>query len=422
MGCNKSMIKNWKSNFLKIWAGQTVSILSSSILQFAIVWYLTDRTNSPLVLSIAMLFGFLPRAVLGPFIGAFIDRYDRKKIMIFADLFIAAVSLILVFAGISGEPLHLWIIYMVLFFRSLGSAFHDPTLQAVTPQMVPPEELVRSSGYSQALESVSMILSPALAAVLYSVWSLNAIIMLDVFGAIIAVITIMMSEVPSYADQVPTERSCVFTEVKEGFIILKSNNGLMGLVLVTMLYSLALMPISALFPLMSMSYFGGTSTHAGLVEVIFAIGLLIGSITLSVTGGTKNRMNSIIISYVMMTISLIVSGMLSKNQFSIFVVCSFFMGVSGPLFWGMYRSLLQQGYEQKYLGRVMALSNSITVIASPIGMTISGLFSEFFGAEKWFLVAGTMTAVATLICLFVPAIRNCGNVGEVGKTNERMPL
>lgn len=80
---------NWKRKFYAIWAGQAVSLITSAILQMAIIFYLTEKTGSAMVLSMASLVGFLPYAILGPAIGVLVDRHDRKKIMIGADLIIA---------------------------------------------------------------------------------------------------------------------------------------------------------------------------------------------------------------------------------------------------------------------------------------------------------------------------------------------
>ena len=65
---------NWQKKYYTIWIGQAFSQLSSSVLQFAVVWYLTDMTDSGLVLTLAMLMGFLPQGLLGPFVGVYIDR------------------------------------------------------------------------------------------------------------------------------------------------------------------------------------------------------------------------------------------------------------------------------------------------------------------------------------------------------------
>ena len=122
---------NWKRKFYAIWAGQAVSLITSAILQMAIIFYLTEKTGSAMVLSMASLVGFLPCAILGPAIGVLVDRHDRKKIMI---------------------------------IRSIGTALHTPALNAVTPLLVPEEQLTKCAGYSQSLQSISYIVSPAVAA------------------------------------------------------------------------------------------------------------------------------------------------------------------------------------------------------------------------------------------------------------------
>ena len=399
-------VTNWKRNFYTIWAGQAFSQFSSSVLQFAIVWHLTDKTGSALVLSAAMMMGFLPQGILGPFIGVFIDRYNRKMIMAVSDLFIAAASFIMVIAGQMGV-LSTELILLVLLIRSIGSAFHTPCLQAVTPQIVPEDQLTRCAGYSQALESVSQLFSPALAAVIYQSWSLSGIIFLDVIGAFIAVFMLIISVIPELNHNENIGKIHVLREAKEGFIILRTKKGMLGLVLIGTLYTLAMMPTSALFPLMSMSYFHGTSTNASVVEIVFSIGLLIGSLILGRWGGTKNRIYTIIGSFLLMSFSLFVSGFLPPGGFLVFAVCSWLMGISGPFYWGMYTPLLQSKFEAKYLGRVISLSSSIRLISGPLGLSVSGVFAERYGVEKWFLIAGALVLFASFLCLVIPSIRKC---------------
>ncbi len=109
----------WKTQFFTIWAGQAVSLITSAILQMAIILYLTETTGSALVLSLASLVGFLPYAVLGPFIGVLVDRSNRKHIMILSDLVIALAAAILAFVALSGA-LPVWLVMATLFVRSVG--------------------------------------------------------------------------------------------------------------------------------------------------------------------------------------------------------------------------------------------------------------------------------------------------------------
>lgn len=133
-------------------AGQSVSLITSGILQMSIIFYLTAKTNSAMVLSIATLMGFLPQAVIGPFAGTFVDRHSRKGVMIGADLMIAATGGFLAVVSIFME-LPIWLIMLVLFVRSIGNAFHSPASSAVTPLMVPQDQLTKCAGYNQTMQA-----------------------------------------------------------------------------------------------------------------------------------------------------------------------------------------------------------------------------------------------------------------------------
>ena len=246
-----------------------------------------------------------------------------------------------------------------------------------------------------------------MAAVLYSSWSLSGIISLDVIGALIAVITLGITQIPELPQEGRDRKVQVLREAKEGFQILRAKKGMLGLVLIGSLYTLALMPTSALFPLMTMSYFNGNSTSASIVEVVFSVGLLFGSLILSKWGGTRNRIYTIVGSFLLMSFSLFVSGILSPDGFYVFTLCSWLMGVSGPFYWGMYTPLLQSNFEAKYLGRVLSLSSSIRLLSGPLGLVVSGIYAERYGVEKWFLIAGVLVLVASLLCVAVPSVRIC---------------
>ena len=129
---NAPAAQSWKRNFFTIWTGQAISKFSSSVLQFAMIWYLTDTTESAAVVSFAVFLAFFPQAILGPISGVVIDRYNRKVIMILSDVLIALIGLVMAIAGYMGS-LSTWMILAVLFLRTVGTAFHSPCMQAVTP-------------------------------------------------------------------------------------------------------------------------------------------------------------------------------------------------------------------------------------------------------------------------------------------------
>ena len=158
---------------------------------------------------------------------------------------------------------------------------------------------------------------------------------------------------------------------------------------------------------MSMGRFGGTSTHASIVEIIFSLGFFAGSLILGKWGGTKNKIYTIVLSYIMMAVSLFGSGLLPENGYIVFCFFAWLMGVSGPFYWGMYTPLLQEKFEERYMGRVISITSSIRLIAGPLALVVSGIFADYFGEENWFLVAGVIVTVAALCCLLISSIRDC---------------
>ncbi|MNO90321.1 Bacillibactin exporter [compost metagenome] len=394
----------WKQDFFTIWTGQAISLISSAILQMAIIFYLTEKTGSAMVLSIASLVGFLPYAVFGPAIGVLVDRYDRKKIMIGADLIIAAAGAILAIIALYME-LPVWMVMIVLFIRSIGAAFHSPAISAVTPLLVPEEQLTKCAGYSQSLQSISYIISPAAAAFLYSVWELNAIIAMDVLGAVIACITVALVKIPKLNIDGQSQKSHFMKELKEGFDVLKENKGLFALLLIGTLYMFVYMPINALYPLMTMEYFSGTPMHVSITEIAYASGMLAGGLLLGLLGNFKKRIILITASIFMMGVSLTISGLLPSSGFIIFVVCCVVMGLSVPFYSGVQTALYQEKIKPEYLGRVFSLTGSIISLAMPLGLILSGLFADRVGVNYWFLISGVLIIIIAIVCPLVTAIR-----------------
>ena len=395
---------NWKFKFYTIWAGQAVSLITSAILQMAIIFYLTEKTGSAMVLSMASLVGFLPYAVFGPAIGVLVDRHDRKKIMIGADLIIAAAGAVLAIVALYTE-LSVWMVMVVLFIRSIGTAFHSPALNAVTPLLAPEEQLTKCAGYSQSLQSISYIISPAAAALLYSVWKLNAIIAIDILGAMIASITVAIVSIPKLGDQVQSLKPNFLREMKEGIVALRQNKGLFALLLLGTLYTLVYMPINALFPLISMEYFNGTPVHISITEIAFASGMLVGGLLLGRLGKFEKRILLITGSFFIMGASLAVSGLLPPSRFVIFVACCAVMGLSVPFYSGVQTALFQEKIKPEYLGRVFSLTGSIMSFAMPIGLILSGFFADRIGVNHWFLLSGILIIGIAIVCPMITEVR-----------------
>ena len=129
---SQSIPQNWAGRFFTVWTGQAFSLFGSALVQFALIWWLTQKSGSATVLALATLVGMLPQILLGPFAGALVDRWSRRIIMMMADATIAAFTLLLAYL-FATDTVQLWHIYAIMAVRALGGAFHFPPCRLRRP-------------------------------------------------------------------------------------------------------------------------------------------------------------------------------------------------------------------------------------------------------------------------------------------------
>jgi MFS transporter, DHA3 family, macrolide efflux protein len=190
-----SLPKNWAVRFFSIFTGQAFSLFGSSLVQFALIWYLTQETGSATVLATASLFGMLPQILLGPIAGTIVDRGNRRMIMILSDAMIAIATLLLAYLFWS-NIVEIWHIYTALAIRSMGGAFHYPSMAASTTLMVPKEHLSRVAGANQTLQGLVSIVAPPVGALLVAVMPTHNMLMIDVFTAILGITPLLIFSIP----------------------------------------------------------------------------------------------------------------------------------------------------------------------------------------------------------------------------------
>lgn len=408
----------WMLKLGFVWGGELVSVLTSSILQMGFIWHITFTTNSASMLSLASLAGFLPLALFGMFAGTIVDRLPLKRTLVGADLFIAAVSAIVAAVSLTGA-LPVWVVMVALFFRAIGNAFHTPAFQALTPLVAPPKHLTRLAGVTQAVQSGGYILGTAIAAVIYPLWGLTAMIALDVAGALFATAAIIAAhldvggvsagdsaEASANASGVLSRLRSLMSETAEGYRVLRGYRGLFALLWCGFAFTFVFSPISALFPIMTLGHFGGTTGDAAMAEIVFSVGMIAGSALLASWGGFKNRVFTVVAATALYGVATFGAGLLGTGGFSLFLAASFLMGFSSPFYSGPQTALLQEKVPPEYLGRVFGLYGAIMSWALPLGLAGSSLLADVVGAPAWFVGAGAAMVVLAAITWAIPSIRH----------------
>lgn len=391
-------MKMWKKTLFIIWTGQALSLLSSAIVQFAIIWWITIQTGSASTLAMASIAGILPQIVLGAFIGVWVDRWDRKKIMIFSDLGIAFFTL-LTGALFYFNLVEIWHIYLLLAIRSIGSAFHFPSMQASIPLLAPESQLTRIAGINQVLYSISSIAGPALGALCCELLEMDVIVLIDVAGAIWACSTLAFVKIPKVKPK--SDDKNIIRDLKEAFNAIYSNKGLFSLMIAWLIAVFFFVPVDALFPLMTSGYFGGSAFELGIVEVSFGIGMLLGGGIMGIWGKNKGRVNLINGGLIVMGFCYFLAGMLTMHQFYFFAVLVFIMGISVPIFNSPIMSLLQTNIDPNMLGRVFSLVDTIALLPVPFGLIFVGTITDRIGISNIFLIAGAAIISVGMVCFFI---------------------
>lgn len=390
---------NWRKSFFTIYTGQAFSLLSSIAVQFSIIWWITLETGSAMALTIASVIGLLPQAVIGLCAGVWIDRLDRKKIMIIADCVVALSSLllgILFFIGIKS----IVIVYIVLFVRALGETFHKPTLQAVIPQLVPTSELTKAGGFGQMINSACSMVGPMLGAFLMSVTTLQYAMLVDVMGAAFAVSTLSFVKIPKHISD-PRSKMSFLQDMKQGIFAFKSNKALIRLSIPMLISTIIFVPLGILLPLMVKGYFNGTAWHNGIVQTLFSIGMLIGAMVIGITGGLKKQFLMISFSTGLLGLCALIGGILPAHLFWIFCIVVSVMGSSGMGFNIPFTSYIQRTVPTENLGKVISLVTSVMSFAAPVGMFIAGPLSERIGVSNWMIWAGVVMVFVGCLCYFL---------------------
>ncbi|MFI3313435.1 MAG: MFS transporter [Eubacteriales bacterium] len=403
-------MSNWKHKILVIWMGQSVSLLTSSILQMAIIWYITATTGSALLLACATLAGFMPQALLGSFTGPLIDRVAKKRILIGADLGLACTSLVLAAVALTGD-LPIWLIMVILVLRSLGTAFHEPAAHALTPLIVPKDNLAQYAGYSQAFDSICQLLSPSIALMLYGVWDLSWIMALDTIGAAFAITILLFIKFPKevFAPR-PAEKISIIADTKLGLNYLKTQEGIIPLLILAMVYSMIYSPVGSLYPHMTMIYFGGSTVQSGIVEVLFSSGALLGSLVLGRVAGKLSKLKGMFCSIFLYGLGIFVCGWLAPEGYEIFAVLSFFIGMTIPFYHGITRAIYQIAIPQEYLGRTFAISQSCKRLGMPVGLLCGSLFADSVGINYMYIIAGSLAVILSVFVIKLSSLKRFRNL------------
>lgn len=364
--------KNMRT-FTIIWIGQLISLLGSGLTSFALGVWIYSQTGKATPFAITVLFSSLPPVLLGPWVGTVADRFNRKKIILLADSGAALVTLLALLLFISGN-LQIWNIYLIALLGSTFGAFQEPAFAASVVMLVAKKDLQRANGMAQLSNALGGLISPLLGGLLFALIGLQGIILIDFITYFAALFTLLFSHLPQPAMTEAAKKESSWKTAMAGWHYLRANGGLLGLVLFFAVINFMLNFAIVLTGPLVLSTF--SSQSLGLINSISGLGMLAGSLVLSVWGGPKrNKIRSILIFTIINCLGLGLVG-LRANVFLIasgFFILMFFV----PLVSGTSQAIFQLKVPPELQGRVYAMRSMISRSIMPIAFLTAGPLADY---------------------------------------------
>ncbi len=404
---NKSKFKQ----YLFFFSGQQASLLGSSIVSFAIIWWLTITTQSELMLGIASLVTLGPYIFAAPISGVLTDKYNRKTLLIVFDALQAVITVTLSILFLT-DNITIAIIFVILGFRGTAQAFHQPVSMAVTPTMVPSDKLSRINGLSYLLSGVINIIGPVVGAALLAIPGINIgmILWIDVGTFAIAMIPLIFVKIPSVAkkEEELQEKQSFITRVLDGMNALKETKGMLALVFSAMIFNFFSAPLIALLSLFVNKTHMGNEADYALVVGMLQAAIVVGGIIMSFIKGMKKPILFLIISIVFMYACQAALAFIPTDfsgRFWAIGSILFLYALPVSVVDVMFITSIQLLVPKEKLGRAIAAVMAIAPAIRPLGQFLSGLIAEFIGISLIFIIASGIGTIVLLILWFTTPIK-----------------
>ncbi len=371
---------------------QNLSLFGSSVVGYAIIWYITLKTSSGVYLMFATLAQMVPYLLISLSGGVWADRYNRKMLIMLSDSFIALATLALALLyGLGYGTISALIAVNVV--RSLGNGVQTPAVNAIIPQLVPQEHLVRIQGINQSISSALLLVSPAVGGLMLATFDLYWTFYLDVISAAFAVLVFSFIKVPERKEVTTT--TSMIQDIKVGMRYTFANPLLRNLLICYAIAFFLMTPAAILSPLMIARSFGEEVWRLTANELFWTGGSLLGGLIVSLKGEFSNKVRAIAGSLVAFGISFALLGV--APTFVLYLIFITLGGLFVPVINSAEIVLIQEITDEDKMGRVFSIVQLLGGGTIPLGILLFGPLSDHVSVETLLVISGVLLAVVGLL-------------------------
>lgn len=388
-------MENWKRNIILFLSSQTISLFGSSLVQYAIMWYITLTTESGLMMTLYIVCGFIPTFLLSPVAGVWADRYNRKRLIIMADGMIAIATFILAIVFLLGYK-EIWLLFVMAAIRAVGAGIQSPAVGAILPQIVPSDKLTQVNGINGTLQAVMMFVAPMASAALFTMATLEAIFFIDVITAAIAILTLLLFfKIPVHVKAAAEQTTSYLADFKQGLTYIQQHPYLKSFFLFFAVFFVLMAPASFLTPLQVTRTFGDDVWRLTAIEIAFSIGMMAGGAIIASWGGFRNKVHTMAFASLIMAVCTFALGI--APFFWLYLAFMGAFGIAVPLFNTPTTVMIQERVDESYLGRIFGIFSMISTSMMPIGMLIFGPIADVIAIEWLLIGTGALMVVMSLL-------------------------
>jgi DHA3 family macrolide efflux protein-like MFS transporter len=388
------MLKN--RNFVLLWIAQCISSAGDSFtflaLSIKVSYFYSDAGESARAIGLILIAYALPQLVFSLFAGTFVDRWDRKRVMVASDLIRALIIPAFLLVQTSAD---LTLAFIVAFLSSTFSVFFYPARTALLPALVSEDELMTANGWMQMGNTIARLSGPILAGIAVGLWGVDVAFKVDAVSFLVSAFLIMgIMGVITKASREDGQSQSAWSDLKEGVRFAVRSRLLQGVTVGISIAMLGIGAINVLFVPFLRHTFNASAEALGVVETAQGVGMLLGGLAIGVLG---KRLRPFMVATLAMLLLGLAAGSLGLIPSYSYIL--FLMPVAGftlPPLNASLSTMIQRGVPGEILGRAGSVMDMATSVSNLFSMGIAGWLGDLIGLRETFVVSGIMLILGGL--------------------------
>lgn len=363
--------------FSIIWIGQLITKLGSAMTRFALIIWAYNQAGDATTLALMGFFSCISFVLVSPFSGVFVDRWDRRKVMMVAD-FGAGIMTVVMLIALSTGHLQIWHLYLAEVLSGFFEAFQSPAYDASVSLLVPSKYLTRANGLNSLSNYASAALAPVVAGLLLNLSGLKIILIIDTITMLIAVATLFVVKIPqpeaTSSSQISVQQT--IQESKFGLYYIFSRPGLAGIMIIFFFINLfGTVSYFAVLNPMILAKTGGDTLALSTVQTAMGAAGIIGSFLVSIWGGKGKKVTTYLLFTV---ISFFITDLMFALGQSVLVwaLAGIISTLTIPYITSPYYAIWQEKIPAGVQGKVFSVRNMFQRASQPIGYILGGFLAD----------------------------------------------